>query len=72
LDRSDTWLSRLGQGFERLATWTGYNKARRLSFRPIADVTAQLKQLGFECSERRSPRLPWSGANVLIVATRVQ
>jgi uncharacterized protein (DUF2062 family) len=70
MDGQAGWASRIGQCFERLATLSGYNRARQLCFQPISALLTQLDGLGFECSicDRGGSR--WSGPNVLLVARR--
>jgi SAM-dependent methyltransferase len=70
LDRREGWASSLGQWLERRATRSGYNRARQLSFRPIQELTAELQARGFHCEVCRSRNMPWSAANVLLIATR--
>jgi len=70
MDGQAGWSSQLGQWFERVATKSGYNRARQaLCFQPLRALLNQLEALGFECSyDRRGSR--WSGPNVLVVAQR--
>ena len=69
LDKRQGWGSAVGQWFERIATKSGYNRARGLSFRPVQELLAQLDGLGFEC-QVLTQHAPWSSANVLVIATR--
>lgn len=70
MDGHAGWSSSIGQWFERVATKSGYNRARQaLCFQPIRAILDQLDALGFECKyDRRASR--WSGPNVLVVAQR--
>jgi len=70
MDGHAGWSSQLGQWFERVATKSGYNRARQpLCFQPLGALLDQLEALGFECKyDRRGSR--WSGPNVLVVAER--
>lgn len=69
MDGCAGWGSRLGQWFERLATKSGYNRARQgLCFQPIRALADQLEGLGFECEILGRSGSRWSGPNVLLVA----
>jgi len=70
MDGHAGWSSELGQWFERVATKSGYNRARQaLCFQPLRALLDQLEALGFDCEyARKSSR--WSGPNVLVVAKR--
>ncbi len=60
------------QWFERIAVHSGYNRAKKLSFRPLRQLVGKLEGLGFACHVRYTRPLPWSAANVFIVARRVE
>lgn len=71
MDGHAGWASRIGRWFERVATKTGYNRARQeLCFQPIRALTDQLVGLGFECSIQGQRGSRWSGPNVLLAAWR--
>jgi len=70
LDKREGWGSAIGQWFEKVATKSGYNRARGLAFRPVRELLAQLQGLGFDCRVH-TQRTLWSSANVLVVATRL-
>ena len=71
MDGHAGWASRIGRWFERVATKTGYNRARQeLCFQPIRALTDQLASLGFECSIQGQRGSRWSGPNVLLAAWR--
>lgn len=60
------WLTR---SFEHLGAKLGINRARQLSFRPLAELTQMLERLGLSCQTTdASQGTPLS--NSLIVATR--
>src|SRR5690606_4231789 len=68
LDRRSGLASCFARWLERVATGIGYNRVRQLTFRPAHELVEQLGELGFVCQVERGRRLPWSAANVLIVA----
>jgi SAM-dependent methyltransferase len=71
MDGHAGWASRIGQWFEKVATKSGYNRARQAPcFQPIRSLTEQLGSLGFDCSIRGRSGSLWSGPNVLVVARR--
>lgn len=67
LDATRTWSSRMARWFERVATRSGYNRARQLSFRSQGDLVQRLEELGFTCE---TPCTDGNGPNLLVVARR--
>ncbi|HEY6726907.1 MAG TPA: DUF2062 domain-containing protein, partial [Polyangiaceae bacterium] len=71
LDGHAGWASRIGRWFEKVATKSGYNRARQaLHYQPLRALIDQLSGLGFDCSMRGRSGSFWSGPNVLVVARR--
>lgn len=62
--RRGSALTRL---FERLGLALGINRGQKFAFRPIAEITALLERLGFEC-ERRDASSGTPLSNALVIA----
>jgi SAM-dependent methyltransferase len=63
---------RLARFAEAVATATGYNRARRLTFQPAGTLVTELESMGYRCEVRGRRRPPWFLPNVLIDAEKVR